>query len=88
MKGASTLSLQKVNEMKVKVEGLHCAHCEKAVETELLKLSFVEKAKADAAKGEVKLTVKGEADNAMITAAVEAAGFKVVEIIEKKRWFR
>ena len=56
-----------------KVEGMHCSHCEAAVVRTVENIPGVEKADASAPRG--TLTIKGTADEFMIRAAVENAGY-------------
>ena len=56
-----------------KVEGMHCSHCEAAVVRAVENIPGVEKADASAPRG--TLTIKGTADEFMIRAAVENAGY-------------
>ena len=66
----------------VKTEGLHCGHCDAAVESALLNVAGVTDADADHETN----TVTVECDDAVtaeaLTAAVEGAGdsFKVIAI--------
>ena len=55
------------------VEGMHCSHCEAAVERAAGKVPGVESAKASATRK--TLTIKGKAAEADIKAAVENAGY-------------
>lgn len=56
-----------------KVEGMHCSHCEAAVVRAVENIPGVEKADASASRN--TLTIKGTADEFMIRAAVENAGY-------------
>ena len=66
----------------IKTSGLHCGHCDAAVEAELLKVPGVTDADADHEVNVVKVEAEGEVSAEALTAAVEAAGesFKVVSI--------
>lgn len=55
------------------VEGMHCSHCEAAVVRAVENIPGVEKADASAARK--TLTIKGTADEFLIRAAVENAGY-------------
>jgi copper chaperone len=57
------------------VEGMTCGHCELSVREEVEQLAGVESAQADRATG--RLTVRGDADDAAIRAAVQAAGYEM-----------
>lgn len=55
------------------VEGMHCSHCEAAVERAVEEIPGVESAKASAPRN--TLTIKGPAAEAAIKEAVEKAGY-------------
>lgn len=57
------------------VEGMTCGHCELSVREEVEQLAGVESAQADRATG--RLTVRGDADDTAIRAAVQAAGYEM-----------
>ena len=59
----------------IHTEGLHCGHCEAAVEAELMKVAGVTDADADHEANTVAVETSGEVDPAALSAAVEAAGF-------------
>ncbi len=82
-------NFQEDNEMKkiIEIEGMHCSHCAKAVEDELLAIDGVKKAKADAEKKTAVVTLSKDVADEALTAAVEKAGFKPVSISEKKGLF-
>jgi copper chaperone len=67
-----------MTEKTLNVEGMSCGHCKAAVEDELNKLSGVEAARADVAKGTVEVAY----DEAKVTTedlkgAIEEAGYTV-----------
>lgn len=64
----------------IKTEGLHCGHCDAAVETELMKVAGVTDADADHEVNVVEVEAANEIDPASLSAAVEVAGFKTVSI--------
>ena len=66
----------------IKTEGLHCGHCDAAVETELMKVAGVTDADADHETNTVTVECADEVTADQLTAAVEGAGdsFKVVSI--------
>ena len=57
-------------EKEIKVVGMHCPSCVKAVEG-------IEYAKADLDSGITTITMSGDVSDADINEAVEEAGFKV-----------
>lgn len=59
----------------LKVEGMTCQHCSKAVETSLMGLSDVKKVKIDLPTGTVTVTLKKSIDNSVLIKAVENAGY-------------
>lgn len=71
----------------IEIEGMHCAHCAKAVETELLSVDGVKKAKADAEKKNAVVALSKDVDDGALKAAVEKAGFKPLSVSEKKGLF-
>ena len=66
----------------IKTEGLHCSHCDAAVETELMKIAGVTDADADHETNTVTVECAGDVAPEALEAAVTAAGdaFKVVSI--------
>lgn len=58
----------------IKTEGLHCGHCDAAVETELMKVAGVTDADADHETNTVTVACEGEAAPEALAAAVSAAG--------------
>ena len=76
-------------EMKkiIEIEGMHCSHCAKAVEDELLSVSGVKKAKADAEKKNAVVTVSDDVSDDALFAAVKKAGFKPIKAEVKKGLF-
>jgi copper chaperone CopZ len=65
-----------MSETTLKVEGMKCMHCKMSVEKALKEVPGVTEAQADVADHQVIVT--GEADQAALAKAVEAAGYKVV----------
>ncbi len=59
----------------VKIDGMMCAHCEKAVKNALEALSFVEEATASHEKKEAVMTLCGEYDEALVKKAIEDADY-------------
>lgn len=64
----------------IKTEGLHCGHCDAAVETELMKVAGVTDADANHETNTVQVECSGEVAADALIAAVEAAGFKALSI--------
>ena len=62
----------------VKIQGMMCPHCEARVKQLLEALPFVESAVTSHKTGTAVLTLKGEADDALITKTIEDAGYKVI----------
>lgn len=58
----------------IKTEGLHCGHCDAAVETELMKVAGVTDADADHETNTVEVETTDAIDAALLEAAVAAAG--------------
>lgn len=76
-------------EMKkvIEIEGMHCSHCAKAVEDELLAVSGVKKAKADAEKKNAVVSLSENVLDEALFKAVEKAGFKPIKAEVKKGLF-
>lgn len=64
----------------IKTEGLHCGHCDAAVETELMKVAGVTDADANHETNTVQVECAGEVAAEALTTAVEAAGFKALSV--------
>lgn len=71
----------------IAVEGMHCAHCSKAVETALSAVDGVSKAKADHEKNIAVATMKKDVDDKLLIEAIEKAGFTPGEITIKEGIF-
>ncbi len=71
----------------IKVDGMHCGHCEKAVEDALKAVAGVTKAKADKDKAEVVTAMKSDIDEKLLFEAIENAGFTPGEVTVKKDFF-
>ena len=71
----------------IEVNGMHCAHCAKAVEKALLEIVGVKKAKADNEKNRAVITYSGDISDEAVKAAVEKAGFTAGVIETKKGLF-
>ena len=64
-------------EKEIKVVGMHCPSCVKAVELSLEDVDGIDSAKADLDSGVTTITMSGDVSDADINDAVEEAGFKV-----------
>ena len=64
----------------LKVEGIHCAHCEGRVKKALEALPQVEAASASHEAGTAVVTLREEIDPALLKKAVEEAGYKVLSV--------
>ena len=62
----------------VKIKGMTCGHCEGRVNTELGKLAGVTEVKASATTAEAVVTSASELDSEQVSAAVIAAGYRVI----------
>ncbi len=67
----------------ISVTGMHCAHCEKAVEDAIKSIDSVTKVKADHEKNTVTVTMKNDVDEKLFIQAIENEGFTVGEITVK-----
>ncbi len=76
-------------EMKkiIEIEGMHCSHCAKSVEDELLAVNGVKKAKADPEKKSAVVTLSQDITDEELFKAVEKAGFKPIKVEIKKGLF-
>ncbi|MBE6499564.1 MAG: heavy-metal-associated domain-containing protein [Methanobrevibacter thaueri] len=66
-----------MSEKEIKVVGMHCPSCVKAVELSLQDVDGIEDAKADLDSGITTITMTSDVSDADINEAVEEAGFKV-----------
>jgi len=60
----------------IKVLGMTCPHCSKAVETALMAVDGVKKAKVALSDGIVTVTLKNKVDIAILAAAIDGAGYR------------
>jgi len=68
-----------VTEEKLKVQGMSCNHCKMAVEKALKNIG-VSEAEVELAAGSVRVTYDpGAVNHEKIVAAIDQAGYKVVE---------
>ena len=65
-------------EKTVKIEGMMCPHCEARVKKVLEELPFIQSAATSHEKGEAKLTLSGEFDEAAVRKVIEDNGYKFV----------
>ncbi len=67
-----------MTEKTLRVPDMHCGHCKAAVESELNKLSGVERANADVEKGTVEVSYdEGAVTTEDLKDAIEEAGYTV-----------
>ena len=71
----------------IEVNGMHCAHCAKAVENALLEINGVKKAKADNEKNSAIITYSGDVSDEAVKSAVEKAGFSAGAVETRKGLF-
>ncbi len=69
-------------EMKIKVNGMMCVHCEAHVKKALEAVEGIENAVASHKDDTVTLTVTKDVDEALIKAAVSEAGYEYAGVIE------
>jgi len=69
-------------EMKIKVTGMMCAHCEAHCKKALEAIEGIESAVANHDTNEVVLTTSKNVDEALMKAAVEEAGYQYEGIVE------
>ena len=65
-------------EKTVRIEGMMCPHCEARVKKVLEELPFIQSAVPSHEKGEAKLTLSGEFDEAAVRKVIEDNGYKFV----------
>ena len=70
------------SEMKIKVNGMMCAHCEAHVKKALEAIDGIEKAEASHVDHLVTITTAKDVDEAAIKAAVEDAGYEYAGVLE------
>lgn len=59
------------------VNGMTCAHCERAVTAELSSLAGVEEVRVDAVSGRIRLTHAVPLEPTVIARAIEQAGYEL-----------
>jgi copper chaperone CopZ len=67
--------------IKLKIKGMGCAHCERAIEKAIMGLKGVKSVKADAAAGTAEVEAE-VLDKPELERAVQEAGYEVVGIID------
>ena len=68
-----------MNEEIIKVKGMMCPHCEARVKAALEEIGAVKSAAPSHEKGEVRIALSAEVDNAILEKAIEDAGYEVVK---------
>lgn len=71
----------------ISVDGMHCAHCAKAVEDALAAVEGVSRARVDLQKKTATATMKTEIDDKLLVEAITEKGFEVGEITIKEGLF-
>lgn len=69
---------KEIKEMKIKVNGMMCGHCEAHVKKALEAIDGIETAVASHEENEVTLTTTKNVDEALIKAAIEEAGYEYI----------
>lgn len=78
-KAEPTMEDKTMKETIIKVKGMMCPHCEARVKSALEEIEAVESAVPSHEKGEVKIALSAEVDNAVLEKAIENAGYEVVK---------
>lgn len=68
-----------MDEIILKVEGMHCSGCENRVKSALSQIDGIESVEASHEDGEVVITVSHEVNMAQVREAIEDLGFEVKE---------
>ncbi|MEI7697742.1 MAG: heavy metal-associated domain-containing protein [Actinomycetes bacterium] len=76
--GGQCCSENEVRVTTVKIKGMTCEHCEGRVTTELSKLEGVTEVKTSSVAGEAVISSSLELDSELVSAAVIAAGYRVI----------
>lgn len=69
-----------MNQVTIKIEGMHCDGCCKRVEKALNHLGIVEDVKVDLSKKEAVVSSYDKLDNDLLKETIENLGFDVVDI--------
>ncbi len=78
----NTENIKENNEMKIKVNGMMCGHCEAHVKKALEAIDGIESAVASHEENQVTITNSKDVDEAVIKAAVEEAGYEYAGVLE------
>ena len=70
----------KSNKKIITIEGMHCDHCAKKVETTLKSINGVDKVKVNISKKEATIISKVEIDNQTIQDSFKELDFKIINI--------
>ena len=70
----------KSNKKTISIEGMHCEHCAKKVESTLNSIEGVDKVKVNLSKKEAIITSKVEIDNQAIQDSFKELDFTITEI--------
>ncbi len=68
-----------VKEIIFKVDGMNCQHCVMSVQSALLSVKEVKKAKVDLKKAEAVIKLKTEVEVSILINAIKDAGFTATE---------
>lgn len=72
-----------MEEVIIKVNGMHCEGCEKRIENKLEDIKGIKEVEADYKKGIVTVKTKSKIDDKTLKDAIEDLGFKVDDIDRK-----
>lgn len=83
------LQIEEDDTMKkiVKVEGMHCQHCQATVEKALSGLQGVSSAKVDLDKKTATVSLESDISDDVLMQTVNDAGFQAISVTEKKGFF-
>ena len=76
LKNEIYIDKEETKEMKIKVNGMMCAHCEAHVKKALEAIDGIESATASHEEGTVTITNTKDIDEALIKAAIDEAGYE------------
>lgn len=71
----------------IHIDGMHCEHCQQSAEKALLGIEGVKKCKVNLRKKEAVINFEIPIDDNIICHVIDAAGYKVVSINDKKNLF-
>lgn len=72
-----------MEELVIKVKGMHCEGCEKRIKNALGDIKGVKKVEADYKKGIVTVEAKSKIDDKTIEGTINDLGFEVEEITRR-----